>query len=169
MGPLTLFVESAAPPLHELRRAFETAGGCAAVEACAPSTLRQRLESEPVPELVVVGWPEGGDGGTAELIRKIRARQDDLPVVAVAGRGDVHLAAAAVAAGATDFLVLGDRLEERAGTLLAKLAPMIALRRQNRALREQNVRLRQLERDRAGWWANRRRSATCWSGSRGWR
>jgi DNA-binding NtrC family response regulator len=68
--------------------------------------------------------------------------------VVVAARGDVHLAALAVEAGATDFVVMGDRLAERVATVLAKLRPVVALRAQNRALREQNLRLRQVERER---------------------
>ena len=147
MGPTILLVPSPAHPLNQLREAFAASCGPEDVEVSASADLSQRLEREPAPDVVVLGWAD--DVGEArELVRTLRGREPELPVVAVAGHGDVHLAGEAVAAGATDFLVLGDRLEERVSTLLAKLRPMIALRAQNRALHEQNQRLRQVERER---------------------
>ena len=63
--------------------------------------------------------------------------------------GDVHAAAEAVDAGATDFLVRGDRLRERLATLIGKVRRTLALVDRNRDLREQNLRLRQRDRERA--------------------
>jgi DNA-binding NtrC family response regulator len=147
MEPTILIVSSPPQPMNELREALTASCGAECVEVAAAGGLSQRLEREPVPDVVVLGWPDE-DGEARELVRALRGREPELPVVAVAAHGDVHLAAEAVAAGATDFLVLGDRLEERVTTLLSKLQPMITLRAQYRALREQNERLRQLERER---------------------
>ena len=52
-----------------------------------------------------------------------------------------------VMAGATDLLVCGDRLHERVATLVDKIRRIAALVRQNRALHEQNARLREIERE----------------------
>jgi len=147
VGPATLIIESPTLPLRDLREAFVAACGAEHVEVVGRADLWKRLEREMLPELVVVDWPRD-DGEALELVRSLRVREPELAVVAVAAHGDVHLAAEAVAAGASDLLVLGGRLDDRVATLLAKLRPMIALRAQNRALREQNQRLRQVERER---------------------
>jgi DNA-binding NtrC family response regulator len=55
--------------------------------------------------------------------------------VVTAAEGDVGAAQAAIAAGATDFLVRGDRLPDRVRTLLQKLGPIVALVQDNRTLR----------------------------------
>lgn len=39
-----------------------------------------------------------------ELIRRLRGRASDMPVIAITGRGDVPLAVKAIRAGAVDFL-----------------------------------------------------------------
>ena len=146
----TLLLDAPAHGLDELRRALEASFEPDAVEGCpTAAAMLQRLERDPVPQLIVVGWPEGDGRATGiEVIGELRGRDVDLPVVAVARRGDVHLAAEAVAAGATDVLVLGEGLAERVATLLGKLRPLMGLRAQNLALREQNQRLRQVERER---------------------
>ena len=96
-------------------------------------------------DVCVVPYPEG-DGRTAaaDIMRAIRAIDATVPVVAVAERGDVKLAADAVNAGATDILVRGDRLRERLQTLIGKVRRTLALVDRNRDLREQNLRLRQV-------------------------
>ncbi len=82
-------------------------------------------------------------------VRSLRACDAELPIVAVATHGDVKLAAEAVSAGATDFLVRGDRLEERVRTLLGKLRRIVLLLRQNRSLAEQNRQLRGTDAERS--------------------
>jgi DNA-binding NtrC family response regulator len=110
----------------------------------------RRLELEPPVDVIAVPYPDG-DGRTpaADLMRGIRATDATLPVVAIAEHGDVKSAAEAVAAGATDFLVRGDRLHERLATLVAKVRRTLALVDRNRALHEQNTRLRQIARERS--------------------
>ncbi len=84
-----------------------------------------------------------GDGQRAgiEIIREIRECAPEMPVIAVAERGDVELAARAVEAGASDFLVRGANLPERAATLMGKLRKLLRLMERNRRLSEENLRL----------------------------
>jgi len=107
------------------------------------SDVERRLQQPPPIDVCVVPYPEG-DGRTpaAELMGAIRALDATVPVIAVAERGDVNLAANAVAAGATDLLVRGDRLRERLDTLIGKVRRTLALVDCNRDLHEQNLRLR---------------------------
>ena len=109
-----------------------------------------RLAEPPPVDVCVVPYPEGdGRMAAADIMRAIRAIDATLPVVAVAERADVKLAADAVNAGATDILVRGDRLRERLQTLIGKIRRTLALVDRNRDLREQNLRLRQVERERS--------------------
>src|SRR6185369_15850547 len=56
--------------------------------------------------------------------------------------GNVDAVAQAIAAGASDFLVCGERLGERIATLLGKLRGLFEVLEQNRRLDENNARLR---------------------------
>ena len=89
-----------------------------------------------------------GERAASAVMRAIRAIDATVPLIAVAARGDVNLAADAVDAGATDFLVRGDRLRERLQTLIGKVRRTLALVDRNRDLSEQNLRLRQVDRER---------------------
>lgn len=79
----------------------------------------------------------------ARLIARIHASVGKLPVVVAAERGSVDAVAEAIAAGATDFLVCGERLGERIATLLGKLRGLFDVLEQNRRLDENNARLRE--------------------------
>jgi DNA-binding NtrC family response regulator len=124
-----------------VRLELEVARDAAAVE--------RRLSEPPPIDVCVVPYPDG-DGRTAaaDVMRAIRAIDATVPLIAVAERGDVNLAADAVNAGATDFLVRGDRLRERLQTLIGKVRRTLALVDRNRDLSEQNLRLRQMDQDR---------------------
>ena len=141
-----LIFEPPDQPLADLRRVIaDLLGDSAEVDVVADAqTLLQRVRRDASLDLVVVSYAENGQlvAGIADLLKNLRACDAQLPVVAVARHGDVKLAAEAVEAGATDFLVLGDRLEERVRTLLGKLRRIVSLLRQNRALSEQNRQLR---------------------------
>ena len=113
------------------------------------AAAERRLAEPPSVDLCVVPYPEGdGRVAAADIMRAIRAIDATVPVVAVAERADVKLAADAVNSGATDILVRGDRLRERLQTLIGKVGRTLALVDRNRDLREQNLRLRQMERER---------------------
>ena len=111
--------------------------------------VERRLQQPPPIDVCVVPYPEG-DGRTpaAGLMRAIRALDATVPVIAVAERGNVNLAADAVAAGATDLLVRGDRLRERLDTLIGKVRRTLVLVDRNRDLHEQNLRLRHMDGER---------------------
>ena len=113
------------------------------------AAVGRRLGEQPAIDVCVVPYPDG-DGRTpaSGVMRAIRAIDATVPLIAVAARGDVNLAADAVDAGATDFLVRGDRLRERLQTLIGKVRRTLALVDRNRDLSEQNLRLRQVDRER---------------------
>jgi DNA-binding NtrC family response regulator len=147
-----LLLDAPDGPLAELTSALvDVVDQKARVEVVrATAAVERRLAGAPPIDVCVVPYPEG-DGQTAavDVMRRIRAVDADVPLIAVAARGDVHAAADAVGAGATDFLVRGDRLRERLATLIAKVRRTLAIVDRNRDLHEQNLRLRQRDRDRA--------------------
>jgi DNA-binding NtrC family response regulator len=75
--------------------------------------------------------------GDSAVIARLRAVDTTLPIVVVAAAADAALAATLTHAGATDLVVLGDRLRDRVRTVLTRLAPMVALREENRRLRSE--------------------------------
>jgi DNA-binding NtrC family response regulator len=104
--------------------------------------LSRELDACPGACLAVVDCLLGdGKRDGVEIIRELRSRLADVPIVAAAERGDVELASRAVAAGAADFLVRGQNLAERVATLMAKLEKLLALTERNRRLRADNLRL----------------------------
>src|SRR5262245_32792169 len=95
--------------LVPLRDALRRAGGEWA-EVVSVSSASATADADAI--LVDYTLGDGTRSG-AELIRELRSSDADIPLVAVAERGDARLAAEAIAAGATDFLVRGEFLEER--------------------------------------------------------
>ena len=127
--------------------AVDTPDGLEVAHDCG--TLMGSLREQPAPDLVVVPCPEGdGVMSGLDVLRTVRAHDAEVPLVAVAEHGDVGAAGDVVAAGATDLLVCGDRLDQRVSTVLDKIRRVGALVRQNRLLQEQNRRLRQVEDER---------------------
>ncbi len=106
------------------------------------SELFARLTASEAPDVVLVDYL-AGDGRLrgGDLVRALRAVAESTPIVATAERGDVTTAAEAVQAGATDFLVRSEPLEERVVTLLGKLSPTMRLLAENRELRDQSEQL----------------------------
>ena len=78
-----------------------------------------------------------------DLIPQIRNLADNILVVAVSDRGSVESTARAIAAGASDFLVLGNQLRQRIATLLGKLRKLFEVIDRNRLLDEHNANLRE--------------------------
>ena len=81
-----------------------------------------------------------GDGARDGLsvLASLRAIDADLPVVLVAERGDVETARRVIDAGATDFLVRGERLGERVATQLEKIRRLVRLLDEKRRLVREN-------------------------------
>lgn len=106
--------------------------------------LRATIARDPGHHLVVLpDWLDGAADGSLTLISDLRKIDPDLPIVVVAKEGNVDRAARAVAAGATDFLVLGENLGQRVATLLGKLRGLLDAIRRNRALDADLARLRE--------------------------
>src|SRR5262249_47440824 len=102
---------------------------CEIVWVPGADALLERLRGSDPPALVVVDYAHGDgrvDAGT--VLDRIRTFDRELPVVVVAAHADVDLVAEAVRAGATDFLVRGERLPDRVATLLGKLDRLLRLR-----------------------------------------
>jgi DNA-binding NtrC family response regulator len=121
----------------------ETVGSAADVDMVG--TARQLVDglAREASDLVLLDYLEGdGVKKGRSLLAALRAEDPDVPVIAVAERGDVALAAEAIEAGASDFLVRGEKLGERVTTLLAKVGKTLDLVHRHRALREQYRRLR---------------------------
>jgi len=78
-----------------------------------------------------------------DLLRRVRREEPGIPVVVAADRGSVEKASRAITAGASEFLVTGERLRERIATLLGKLRGLTDALERNRTLDEQNARLRE--------------------------
>jgi DNA-binding NtrC family response regulator len=146
MGHRFLILDTPDNALETLADAFREACGskCEVERPFSVSALKAKLHSGLPWDLVVADY-ELGDGQLAgvDLIKTIREACRDLPLVAVAIRGDVHIAAEAVAAGANDFMVRAGKLSDRVKTLLEKMEPHLDLIDRNRVLQEQNMLLRE--------------------------
>ena len=151
MNVSILIFEPPGMPLGPLRREFR---------AEAPDSWQVRLVSSAdellaslhdpdqhclaiVPDEIPPG-AEGGQGKSGlELVPRLRSTVEDVAVVVVARHGNVELAARAIEAGATDFLVLGKHLRQRIATLLGKLRKLFELIDRKRLLDEHNAQLRE--------------------------
>src|SRR5262245_50116177 len=118
---------------RELVRAFQAQApaGCEVEAIGAAGQLLARLGTGSPCRLVAL---EASSSEGFELIRALRAQDRSLPIVALSANGNVDLAARAIAAGATDLLVRGERLEERIATLLGKLRGLFEALAKNRDL-----------------------------------
>src|SRR3954470_19279093 len=83
---------------------FDVRDVCDAPSAC-------RLAGELRPDVVLLDWIMPGSDGGAEACRSVRAAHPDAPVVMLTGRNDAAARRAALAAGASAFLVKGLPLE----------------------------------------------------------
>ncbi len=92
--------------------------------------------------VIVPDRPDESPAAGEQLIRAVRRVAQDVPVVAMADEGNVELAARAINAGATDFLVRGKDLRRRIATLLGKLSGLLEVIDRNRLLDEHNTQLR---------------------------
>ncbi|MEN8185403.1 MAG: sigma-54 dependent transcriptional regulator, partial [Myxococcota bacterium] len=101
------------------------------------------LAAQETDEPLVVVHEAARDGGACgiELLAPLREQLGDVSVVLATEQPDLELERRAVQAGALDLLVLGPRLPERVGTLVAKFARLLEALANNRRLDEQNERL----------------------------
>jgi len=132
--------------LGELAAGFQAEAGpeWAVATLTSADQLLDQLADRSRHHLAIV--PEAtleGEGAGLALVARIRAVAQDVPVVVTAQRGSVDLAGRAIAAGATDLLVLGQNLRQRIATLLGKLRGWFEVIERNRALDEDNAKLRE--------------------------
>ena len=146
-----LILDTPAADLGELAETFRQAAGakCDVQTATDLASLLSGLGSGLACDLVVLDY-HLGDGAVsgAEALKTVRKADAQVPVIAVAQQGNIELAAEAIAAGATDFLVRGERLAERVSTLLGKVQNLLELMEKNRRLGEQNRLLQQAQLER---------------------
>ena len=146
-----LILEPPGGELSPLRDALGAAlGGRGRLETVTGAgEIEQRLAARNPPDLLLLDYGLG-DGVTtgATLVRALRALGPELLIVAVAEIGTVELAAEAIGAGATDFMVRAGQIPERVATLMARVTRLCDLRDDNRQLAEQNRTLTERERER---------------------
>jgi len=146
-----LILDTPAQELADLVQAFRDAGR-SDVEIEVLTTTRDllaRLRGGLACDLVVIDFFLGdGKKSGEEILRQVRKADPLVPLVAVAREGDVDTADRAILAGATDFLVRGDHLALRVGTLLGKVRNLLQIIEQNRILGEQNLLFKEADRAR---------------------
>jgi len=138
-----LILETPHADLAELVRELREVAG----ESCAITlvhTAAALLENLAVGQDLLVLDYFLGDGATSgdALLARVRQIEPELPVVVVAAAGDVESAAAAIQAGAADYLVRGEQLRTRVSTQLSKIGRVLELIERNRELAHQNRLLR---------------------------
>ena len=141
-----LLIESPPGDLDELREAIINScdADCDVVAVSAEAELYAHLEKGHGVDLVLIDLDVGkGERAGVDLVAGVRERDAEVPVVAVAEKGNVELAQMAVEAGATDFLVRTGSLKQRVKTLMGKVRKFLELRERNRELDEENRALRE--------------------------
>jgi len=146
MARTILILNPPGSPLSALGPAFRLAAEeeCTIRSVTGLKALLESLGNGNGVDLVVIDYFLGdGKKKGAAVLGAVRKVAPQVPIVAVAERGDVETAAEAVRLGATDFLVRGANLEERVSTLLGKIRALFQLIDNNRLLRQQNLQLRE--------------------------
>ena len=136
-------------PMDDLAEAFQkTDVGATVHRASDRRSLMLRI-GRARQALAVVDL-EHGDGTTAgdDVIAALRARHEELPILAVAARDSVDAAGEAIRAGATDFLVRKPPLDSRVETFLLKLRSTLRLLDEAQSLEREASRLKRAEDDR---------------------
>jgi two-component system KDP operon response regulator KdpE len=99
--PLKILVVDDEPPIRKLLRMGLTSQGYQVLEAPSGKTALELLAKKPNLVILDLGLPDI-DG--LELLRRIRHREDSLPVVVLSSRGDEAGKVAALDLGADDYV-----------------------------------------------------------------
>ncbi|MDP6358335.1 MAG: sigma-54 dependent transcriptional regulator [Planctomycetota bacterium] len=146
-----LILDTPKGDLSQLKETFAEAAG-AASEVVLVRGIKKCLDAISGPprcDLVVIDIDLGdGRAGGATVLKRLKKRHPDLPVIAVAERGTIDSASEAIKAGASDFLVRGRNLHTRVTTLFGKVKQMLRVIDDNRRLRLQNQHLQEADADR---------------------
>lgn len=123
--------------------------GCLIHQVARPKELLESLARGFGYHLVVLDLGPACDvESIREALRELRGRYRELPTIVASESGDVDIVNTLLGAGATDVLVLGDRLEARVETLLGRLNNLVLALRQNHTLQKENRRLFDREQER---------------------
>jgi len=105
--------------------------------------LVQHLEGEPDGgELVVLDLDFGpGEPDGIEILKQVRERQPELPVIILTGKGTIDAAVEAVQLGAADFIEKDLYVEDKLELSMEKVERMLQVLRENARLKAENEEL----------------------------
>jgi two-component system KDP operon response regulator KdpE len=108
-GSLKILVVDDEPPIRKLLRMGLTSQGYEVLEAPNGKAALELLAEKPALAILDLGLPDM-DG--LDLLRRIRGRQEDLPIVVLSSRGDEAGKVAALDLGADDYVTKPFGMEE---------------------------------------------------------
>ena len=117
-APLKILVVDDEPPICKLLRMGLTSQGYQVLEAPNGRTALDRLAKKPDLVILDLGLPDI-DG--LDLLRRIRHRQENLPIVVLSSRGDEAGKVAALDLGADDYLTKPFGMDELFARMRAAL------------------------------------------------
>jgi DNA-binding NtrC family response regulator len=141
-----LILEPPGRDFRDLRRAFRAVAPAewSVQLVCSGDELLDMIRGDGEEPILVIPDRLTDTESGLSLIARARQIVPQAPVVVVAEQGSVERASQAVAAGANDFLVLGEQLDRRIATLLKKLEGLLEAIDRNRLLDEHNAQLQQV-------------------------
>jgi two-component system KDP operon response regulator KdpE len=116
--PLKILVVDDEPPIRKLLRMGLTSQGYQVLEAPSGKTALELLAKKPNLVILDLGLPDI-DG--LELLRRIRHRQENLPIVVLSSRGDEPGKVAALDLGADDYVTKPFGMDELFARMRAAL------------------------------------------------
>ena len=116
--PLKILVIDDEPPIRKLLRMGLTSQGYQVLEAPSGKTALELLAKKPNLVILDLGLPDI-DG--LELLRRIRYRQENLPIVVLSSRGDEPGKVAALDLGADDYVTKPFGMDELLARMRAAL------------------------------------------------
>jgi len=108
-GSLKILIVDDEPPIRKLLRMGLTSQGYEVLEAPNGKAALEMLAKKPALVVLDLGLPDM-DGH--DLLRRIRSRQEDLPIVVLSSRGDEAGKVAALDLGADDYVTKPFGMEE---------------------------------------------------------
>ena len=117
-APIKVLVVDDEPPIRKLLRMGLTAQGYEVLDAPNGKTALELLDEKPDLVILDLGLPDI-DG--LELLRRIRRRQEGLPVVVLSSRGDEAGKVAALDLGADDYVTKPFGMDELLARMRAAL------------------------------------------------
>jgi DNA-binding NtrC family response regulator len=107
--------------------------GYRVLTACNVASALQRFQADPVDVVMTDVKMPGGDG--MELLARLKAIQPDLPILMLTAHGTIGAAVEAMKLGAADYLTK-PFTRDQLRIALGKTLDVVALKRENRRLRE---------------------------------